>query len=97
MDIVTLRNKLQASIGGTFKLLAADLAGLAGAEALLNKYLGGVLTITDARPNVQELTVDGIGTVDTIKDVPVRVRFSADHKKGIINGLLLLTRLLVGL
>ena len=88
MRVATLKEQLQVASGGTFSL-AADALGVTGVKALIETHLGGKFTVSGAKPDLKELTVDGLGTVDSMQNRPVKVWFSTDAAAENVTGILI--------
>jgi hypothetical protein len=88
MKVELLKQQLRAASGGTFNLAAGAL-NVAGVEDLIKARLGGGLTVGDAKPNLDELTIEGLGTVDSMQNRPVKVWFSVDAAARNVTGLLI--------
>lgn len=88
MRVETLKQQLQAASGNVFTL-AADALAVPGVKSLIEKHLGGTLSIGDSKPDLPELTVAGVATVDSLQHRPVRVWFSTDATAQNVTGLLI--------
>lgn len=88
MRVDTLKQQLQGATGGTFSL-AADVLAVSGVKTLIETRLGGKLSISNAKPDTTELTVEGVGTVDSLQNRPVKVWFSTDASAQNVTGLLI--------
>ncbi|HEY5811850.1 MAG TPA: hypothetical protein VIT23_04265, partial [Terrimicrobiaceae bacterium] len=88
MKVAVLKSQLQSASGGTFSLAATDL-NVAGVANLINARLGGTLTVNSAHPNLDKLTVQGMGTVDSMQNRPVKVWFSTDDAAVDVTGILI--------
>jgi hypothetical protein len=86
LEVESLKQQLQAASGGAFRLAAADLK-VAGGETLITAHFGGTFTVSGAQPNLNELVVEGIGSVDSMLNRPVKVWFSTDDAKVNVTGL----------
>jgi hypothetical protein len=86
--VETLKQQLQGATGGPFSL-AADALDVSGVKTLLETRLGGTLTISNSKPDLAELTVEGSGTVDSLQNRPVKVWFSTDAAGENVTGLLI--------
>ena len=88
MRVETLKQQLQGAAGGPFSL-AADALDVSGVKTLIDTHLGGTLTISNSKPDLTELTVEGSSTVDSLQTRPVKVWFSTDTKAENVTGLLI--------
>jgi hypothetical protein len=88
MKVAELKEQLRSASGRTFSLVTADL-NVAGVRDLINARLGGTLAVSNAKPNLDELTVQGMGTVDSMQNTPVKVWFSTDDAADNVTGLLI--------
>lgn len=87
MKVETLKKQLQDATGGPFTL-AADALDLPGVKILIDTHLGGTLTINNSKPDLAQLKVGGLGTIDSLQDRPVEIRFSTDAASENVTGLL---------
>lgn len=88
MRLETLKQQLQSASGGPFSL-AADALDVSGVKTLIETHLGGTLTISNSKPDLAELTLEGSATVDSLRNRPVKVRFSTDAAAENVTGLLI--------
>ncbi len=88
MRVATLKEQLQDASRGTFSL-AADALDVSGVKTLIETHLGGTFTVSGAKPNVKELTVEGVGTIDSMQNRPVKVWFSTDAAGDNVTGILI--------
>ena len=88
MKVATLKTQLQGASGSTFSLAAGAL-DVAGVKILIQTHLGGTLTINNSKPDVTELTVEGLATIDSLQNRPVKVWFSTDATAENVTGLLI--------
>ena len=88
MRVETLKKQLQDAAGGPFTL-AADALDVAGVKTLIEAHLGGALSISNSKPDVAKLTVEGVGTIDSLQNRPVKVWFSTDAAAQNVTGLLI--------
>jgi hypothetical protein len=88
MKVAELKEQLRSASDRTFSLATADL-DVAGVRDLITARLGGTLTVSNAKPNLDELSVQGMGTVDSMQNSPVKVWFSTDDAGDNVTGLLI--------
>lgn len=88
MRVDALKQQLQGATGGAFSL-AADALGVSGVKTLIETRLGGKLSISNAKPDATALTVEGVATVDSLQNRPVKVWFSTDAAVQNVTGLLI--------
>jgi hypothetical protein len=86
LKVESLKQQLQAAAGSVFSLAAADLS-VSGVEALITAHFGGTFTVSDSRPNLDELAVEGIGAVDSMQNRPVKAWFFTDDAALNVTGL----------
>ena len=88
MKVATLKAQLQGASGGVFSLAAGAL-DVPAVKTLIETHLGGTFTVSDAKPDLKELTIEGLGTVDSMQNRPVKVWFSTDAAAENVTGLLI--------